>query len=149
MLPKWRKFDYWLNGVLPRCIHVCPVADHIEWLQHLLPTKVCWIPLCWPHFCGLNVKNVCLVADHVEWLQNLLSTKVCWNHLCGPHFCGPNVVFTFSQVHSCHDLLLVTKSFVQLNLYVHYCNFYIVIIKIIIKIYIYDVVNFILFNEYK
>ena len=44
--------------------------------------------------------------------------------------------------------LLVTKSFAQLNLYVHYCNFYI-IIKIIIKIYIYDVVNFILFNEYK
>ena len=33
---------------------------------------------------------------------------------------------------------------------VHYCNFYIIIIKIkIIIIYIYDVVNFILFNEYK
>ena len=35
---------------------------------------------------------------------------------------------------------------------VHYCNFYIIIIKIKIKIkiiYIYDVINFILFNEYK
>ena len=32
---------------------------------------------------------------------------------------------------------------------VHYCNFYIIIIKIIIIIYIYDVINFILFNEYK
>ena len=32
---------------------------------------------------------------------------------------------------------------------VHYCNFYIIIIKIKIIIYIYDVVNFILFNEYK
>ena len=42
-----------------------------------------------------------------------------------------------------------SKSFAQLNLYVHYWNFYIIIIKIIIKIYIYDVVNFILFNEYK
>ena len=35
------------------------------------------------------------------------------------------------------------------SLYLHYCNFYIIIIKIIIKIYIYDVINFILFNEYK
>ena len=45
--------------------------------------------------------------------------------------------------------LLVTKSFAQLNLFVHYCNFYFMIIKIKIKIYIYDVVNFILFNDYK
>ena len=45
--------------------------------------------------------------------------------------------------------LLVTKVFAQLNLFVHYCNFYIIIIKIKIIIYIYDVVNFILFNEYK
>ena len=99
---------YWLNGVLPRRIHGCPIADHVEWLQNLLPTKVCWIPLCLPCFCGLNILN--------------------------------NLLITF---------LLVTKVFAQLNLFVHYCNFYIIIIKIKIIIYIYDVVNFILFNEYK
>ena len=60
---------------------------------------------------------------------------------------------TWMWVECCVNFLttffLVTKSFAQLNLYVHYCNFYIIIIKIIIKLYIYDVVNFILFNEYK
>ena len=37
--------------------------------------------------------------------------------------CSVNLLTTF---------LLVTKSFAQLNLYVHYCNFYIIPIKIII-----------------
>ena len=102
---------YWLNGVLPRCIHGCPIADHVEWLQNLLSTKVCWIPLCLPCFCGLNILN--------------------------------NLLITF---------LLVAKVFAQLNLFVYYCNFYIIIIKkikIYIYIYKYNVVNFILFNEYK
>ena len=40
-----------------------------------------------------------------------------------------------------YTINLYDHFFAQLNLYVHYCNFYIIIIKIIIKIYMYDVVN--------
>ena len=40
-----------------------------------------------------------------------------------------------------YTINLYDHFFAQLNLYVYYCNFYIIIIKIIIKIYMYDVVN--------
>ena len=40
-----------------------------------------------------------------------------------------------------YTINLYDHFFAQLNLYVHYCNFYIIIIKIIIKINMYDVVN--------
>ena len=45
-------------------------------------------------------------------------------------FCPVELLSLFVVPH--YRNTLFTKSFAQLNLYVHYCNFYIIIIKIII-----------------
>ena len=132
----WAHFFYppklgrkWGVKSVVKCIlHKYPLTPHF------IHDLITFAPLHPYHFTFSQHSNVQVLFSLFFFFFFLPN---CWQRwIITRSFAHKSLLTTFLWVECSINLLttflLVSKSFAQLNLYVHYCNFYIIIIKIII-----------------